>query len=410
MARKIELVQVSIENGKTQQSNKFYKMTENPNGTWLAEWGRVGSSGQSMTYPSGDWDKKYREKIAKGYKDVTHLKVESLDSFSKTLITPSSTPKEVQNLITSLQLFAKGSIKANYTVSSEVVTQKMIEEAQKIINLLSPKVKINADIHMLNENLIEVFHAIPRKMNDVRKCLFQPIKDKISLEEARKLLLNEQDLLDIMAGQVKLQSIQAPQSSTQKSLLEMMGIEASFVNDDKEIDKVKRMMGNGYDRQFRRLFKVANLETEKRFNSFKPIANNIQLFWHGSRNENWFNILQTGLLIRPSGAITTGSMYGDGIYGANQFHKSANYTSLSGSYWANGNSSVAYIALFNFQLGKEKHIYHHDYTCHSLSWDKLNRERCDSVYAHKGADLMNDEFVVYRSDQVTIKYIMEIGK
>jgi hypothetical protein len=39
-----------------------------------------------------------------------------------------------------------------------------------------------------------------------------------------------------------------------------------------------------------------------------------RLYWHGSRNENWFNIMQTGLLIRPSGAVHTGSMFGDGIY------------------------------------------------------------------------------------------------
>jgi poly [ADP-ribose] polymerase len=43
--------------------------------------------------------------------------------------------------------------------------------------------------------------------------------------------------------------------------------------------------------------------------------------------------MQTGLLIRPSGAVHTGSMFGDGIYFADKAQKSIGYSSLSGSHW-----------------------------------------------------------------------------
>jgi len=43
----------------------------------------------------------------------------------------------------------------------------------------------------------------------------------------------------------------------------------------------------------------------------------VRLFWHGSRNENWWSIINTGLVLRPTNAVITGKMFGYGIY---QYH------------------------------------------------------------------------------------------
>ena len=49
-------------------NNKIYKMI--PHGdTWTAEYGRIGAACQTATYPMSQWDKKYKEKIRKGYID-----------------------------------------------------------------------------------------------------------------------------------------------------------------------------------------------------------------------------------------------------------------------------------------------------------------------------------------------------
>lgn len=132
------------------------------------------------------------------------------------------------------------------------------------------------------------------------------------------------------------------------------------------------------------------------------------LLWHGSRNQNWFNILQTGLLIRPSGAIYTGSMFSDGLYFANKARKSIGYTSLSGSYWAGGNNSKSLLAIFKVNVGNQKHIYKHDSSCYNIT--EKNLLPYNSVYAHGGADLRNDEFIVYNPNRCTIKYLVEIRK
>jgi poly [ADP-ribose] polymerase len=100
--------------------------------------------------------------------------------------------------------------------------------------------------------------------------------------------------------------------------------------------------------------------------------------------------------------------FGDGIYYSNKMQKSLGYTSVRGSYWANGSSSKGYIALYDVYHGKQKHITNHDSSCYSLSQKVMDNEGYDSVYAHGGADLRNDEFIIYNSNQCTIAYLIEI--
>jgi len=222
--------------------------------------------------------------------------------------------------------------------------------------------------------------------------------------------------LDVMAGQVKLKAQQKPEITSQNnvsqqiSLLQQMGLEVEVENDNAQIQKIRTWAGQNVNR-IKTIFKVSHkVSAEKYEKHFKqnPTSKE-ELFWHGSRNQNWFNILQSSLLIRPAGAIHTGSMFGDGIYFANKMQKALGYTSCSGAYWTGGNASKAYISLFKVNVGKQKHIHKHDSSCYNLSQSKVEREGCDSVYAHGGIDLRNDEFIVYKSEKCTIAYLIEIS-
>ena len=119
-------------------NNKFYDMT--PNGEmWVATYGRIGGSSQSRTYSKNEWNKKYQEKIRKGYVDQTNL-IQDLISVDKP---KSSKYKEIDNkvikeIVNRLQSMANKVISENYTVSSNKVTHAMVDEAQGIItNLLN---------------------------------------------------------------------------------------------------------------------------------------------------------------------------------------------------------------------------------------------------------------------------------
>jgi poly [ADP-ribose] polymerase len=119
--------------------------------------------------------------------------------------------------------------------------------------------------------------------------------------------------------------------------------------------------------------------------------------------------MKTGLLIRPSGAVHTGSMFGDGIYFADKAQKSIGYSSLRGSYWAHGGDNKAFLALFDVHLGNQKEILHHTSSCYSLSDKVLKTEGFDSVFAKGGADLRNNEYIIYQPEQCTVSHLIEIG-
>lgn len=81
---------------------------------------------------------------------------------------------------------------------------------------------------------------------------------------------------------------------------------------------------------------IANIYAVERTNERANTLNwekhgNKMLLWHGTRAENLVGILQTGFRIAPKEATRTGSMFGDGIYFADVFSKSYNYTSATHS-------------------------------------------------------------------------------
>lgn len=400
------LIMVDGSNGKN--NNKFYKMTELNDGTFEVCYGRVDSTSTKITYPISKWSSKYNSKVKKGYKDITELVStsdgENLNENTQCLI---SEDKEINDLINRLQDYAKNTINKFYNVSYTKVTQKMVDSAQKLINDLISAYRENKSVEDLNSILMELYTTIPRKMKNVSDYLFKNT-DKSSFE---KIVDDEQKLLDTMAGQVMLYSKESVDLEKTKkeneTLLTKMGITVKLVENESILNEIKKLMDSS-SKLMGKVYEVVNLKTESEYNK---VANNDEnfkeeLLWHGSRNQNWFNILQTGLLIRPAGAIHNGSMFSDGLYFANKARKSLGYTSLSGSYWARGNDNRSYLALFKVNVGNQKHIYKHDYSCYSIT--ESNLKPYNSVYAHGGADLRNDEFIVYNPNRCTIKYLIEV--
>lgn len=390
-------------------NNKFYYMTENEGvGTFTAEWGRVDSTKSTKDYPMKEWDAKYRDKTSakKGYTDVTHLYTEAITTNSTTVTDSTfiSNDKWVKKLIEDLQRYANKTISENYKVSTKNVTQKMIDEAQLIIDEISQTYKTKFSKEQINSLLLKLFIIIPRRMGHVQDYLVQ---DGDNNERVAKIIDNEQSILDSLAGQVLIQD-ETPADVNKDEIkkvgiLDSMGISVEHVDDANVIAKVKKLMGDSSDK-FSRLFEVTNFKTEKKYKTVN--IENEELLFHGSRSENFFNILQTGLLIRPSGAVYSGSMFGDGIYFATKARKSIGYTSLAGSRWASGSNNVAYLALFSTNLGKQKIVHKHSSECYDFGEKTI--APYNSVFAKAGVSLMNDELIIYNSNRCTIKYLIEI--
>lgn len=392
-------------------NNKFYRQI--PHGdTWTAEYGRIGASPQRRDYPMSQWDKKYNEKIKKGYVDQTDL-VEDLIQVEKT---KKSEYKEIENkviaeIVERLQAMARKAISENYTISSNKVTQSMVDEAQDILTSL-----LTIDtVEKFNDTLLVLFTTIPRKMGNVRDFLARTDKD------FSEIIQKEQDLLDVMKGQVVQKQVvddAAEEDDTlyENTILEQLGLvfEECDAND---IATIKASLGE-ISGKFHKAWRVTNLKTQQRFDEFVKLnkIKDKRLLFHGSRNENWWSIINSGLVLKPTNAVITGKLYGYGIYFAPKARKSLGYTSLSGSYWAHGNSNSGFMALMDVAYGVPYDVYDFNSKYYDMNYDNLQRfkQGANCLHAHAGANLggysslKNDEIIVYKEEQCTIKYLVEL--
>lgn len=400
-------------------SNKFYKMAGNGDNTFTVEYGRVGATPQTKTYPMSKWNSTLSSKLKKGYVDRSDLmqeviadskvddKSNGVDEFG--LVQNLS----VREIIKRLWDYANKTIQSAYSVRAEAVTQAMIDAAQEKIDYIAANYK-NWSVEEFNKNLNELFIIVPRKMKRVSDCL---VSDS---SEYDKKLSEEQSLLDTMAGQVYKPKVKIADTDSEikasESILQKMGITMEEATQE-DIAKIKKAMGDSAGK-FYKAWRVTNLETEKNYQKFTTENNigNVKLFCHGSRNQNWFNILKMGLKIRPAGAIATGSMFGLGIYWSNPekykggVAKSIGYTSLGG-YWTRDYQNCGFLAFFDVAIGDSVDAYSFDSKYYSYNLERLKKDnpKAWSLWAHGNTSMLrNDEIIVYDDRQMTIRYLVEI--
>ena len=390
----------------SQNNNKFYKME--PQGDhFRVEFGRVGAGSQLASYPISQWNKKYNEKIRKGYVDRTDL---VKDLIQKDERKPGSADgyraienQAIAEIVSRLQAMAKKAVSENYTISSSKVTMAMVNEAQNVlVSLMECK-----SVEDFNSTLLDLYGVIPRKMGNVSSYM------ATAIEDFGKIIEREQDLLDVMKGQVyippKVVSVESCEEDKGETILEAKSLVFEEA-DENDVAIIKSALGSCADK-FHRAWRVKNLNTQQAFDQFvKKESVRTKLLWHGSRNENWWSIIGSGLVLRPTNAVITGKMFGYGIYFATKARKSLGYTSLTGSYWARGSSSSAFMGLYEVAYGKpfDVHSFHSQYS--RLDYQGL-QEMCPGahcLHAHEGQMLRNDEIIVYQECQTTIKYLVEL--
>ena len=418
MGRKpVHLVFVEEKNkGDGVDHNKFYDMFER-NGECHCLWGRrqdgyeFGKSGKLTVKPLHEWDKIYNSKVAKGYEDKSYL-YEDLVTATVTgsanddsLYAPIQNPK-IAEIVDRLQKYANDVIKANYSVKSGQVTKIMVDEVQKYLDAMTYANSLNE----FNNYLLEIFKIIPRSMSRVDAYL------AYSQNDMAKIIQREQDLLDIMRGQiitpVKGQKV-VTQAGNKHTILELNGIQIEEA-DAKDFELVRQKLGQNASR-LKNVWRVNNEKQEKAYQKYCKDEGlrkrDCKLLFHGTRNENIWNILKTGLVLRPQNVKIQGKMFGYGIYFAPSAAKSLGYTSLSGSYWAKGNANSGFMILHAVAYGKPYDVHSFDSKYYNYDYRAL-RNACPGahcLHAHAGQMLRNDEIIVYKEEQLMPLYLIEIG-
>lgn len=155
---------------------------------------------------------------------------------------------------------------------------------------------------------------------------------------------------------------------------------------------------------------------------------NRMLLWHGSRLTNWAGILGQGLRIAPPEAPVTGYMFGKGVYFADMSSKSANYC------FASRQKNVGLMLLCDVSLGTINEKLDADYYADKLPSGKHSVKGCGSIApdptSHKtlsdgmvvpvgkgvntgvnnpkGYTLNYNEFIVYNTAQIRMKYLLKV--
>lgn len=395
MGRIAKLVMVTSMN-----NNKFYDMEESGEQIQV-RYGRIGSSVATGTYPISKWNRLYNSKVKKGYKDVTDLRIEEVSVDFEGI-----TNDAISRLVQRLQSYANRSVSSNYTVESSSVTQKQVDEAQTLINEMSAMAESSfVQPGSINAKLLELFQVIPRRMYRVDQHLVHDVS------QAGQIISSEQETLDVMKGQVRVNAAKKKNTKDdKKTILEAMGLELDVATPE-DVEIIKLNLGD-VAQHYKTAYRVKNIMCQERYDRQIEQAQNkdSKLFWHGSRNENWWSILDSGLVLRPTSAVITGKMFGYGLYFADKARKSFNYTSYRGSYWARGSSDTAFMCMYDVHLGNSLHVKQHEYWMKTLDKRKLrNKGEYDSLFAEGGVDLRNNEYIIYDESQCTPRYLVEFS-
>ncbi len=393
-------------------NNKYYRMVVNGD-TWTAEYGRVGATPQKRTYKMSSFTAKYNEKIAKGYEDKTDL-----HEVVTKVVTVANSYKDIEDdsirkIINKLLLWADETIKANYTVSAEAVTQDAVDKAQDILNRMADS---TLTVQTFNNYLQELYAVIPRRMGNVYDTM------AASSADFDEIVVREQALLDTMGGQVTrvskgLITNDRSGKTDGQTILEANGLKVRKCDDD-ELENIKKHLDPETRRRFLNAWHAENEESRKRFDAYcekeKIGRRGIKLLYHGSRNCNYWNIMKTSLKIRPTVKVTrAGAMFGQGLYFAPKAAKSVGYT--DSGFWAKRTGSstdknnTVLLMVFKVAMGKSMDVHSWSSSCSTMNEQKIKNAGYNSLFAHAGVSLRNDECIVYNDDACTLSYIIELS-
>ncbi len=364
--------------------NKIFRMLSTENRIDV-EFGHIGNKLYKKSYPLSVWDEIYQEKIKCGYVDQTGL----LNNNNVVTLKLSQT-ESINEVLENLRAISRQMISDNYRGNMVNVSEEAINKSKELLK----KLEITENVYDFNSILFELFSMIPRKMNNV---IQNTAKDQ---DDFYKIIERENDLL---------RNLQVLKTDSVSPDIPIICRECT----SDEITKIRSMLDTSSLRKFKRAWSVTNPEIDQKFSSYMK-KNNIKKtreLFHGSRSENWWSILTTKLLLQPSNVVKSGAMFGRGIYFADKADKSMGYTSIRDSRHAAGKSDKGYLAIYEVATGHEYDVKIWKSSMTDFNESSFIREHkdCNSLHAHAGVNLINDEYIVYNENACRIKYFLEFA-
>jgi predicted DNA-binding WGR domain protein len=156
-------------------------------------------------------------------------------------------------------------------------------------------------------------------------------------------------------------------------------------------------------------FDVADANERKLF-----AQTNTALMFHGTRSVNVKGILEKSLLLPKQlvGVSINGAMFGPGLYWADDWKKSAGYTSLSGSLYSSGYGGVQGRQAFMFAADVvvgQPHVAPgpHGYTAPPKGHHCVFGMGRNHTSSRQNSGVENNEWIVFSNNQCRLRYLAE---
>jgi poly [ADP-ribose] polymerase len=428
------LVKVSAQ----ENNNKFYHVVLNGS-TITTRYGRVGSDGVSSTSSGTEYSfqRIVESKVKRGYKPTAILgqtaasaSNDDLLAVARKNLTAVHDDPIVDALISRLVSINRHEIMENSGGLIKVSLDGVIStplgllglptiiEASKVLKSLKRKNKdVNARIPLL-ENYLSL---VPQKVPSQRGWQSNFLSDPLELQKQFEFLDQLKDSVSWFEAQQKGASSGDASEGIEAKFAKLFRYKILPLSDGssefKRIDKLYRSTQNyrhaASGLKLKKVYEIVDEEGLSAYESALKTLGHEKELWHGTRAFNLLSILRKGLFVPPATGTSipvAGRMFGDGVYFSDQSTKSLNY---SAGYWTNRygtQDNNCFMLLSNVALGRQfKPSYfdanslqkaHHGVDRHGIPFNSINV---------KGGTcgVMNNEIIVWDTDQIQIKYLCE---
>lgn len=427
LIERVKLVCSSIE----QNNNKVWIGDLYDNGDVITRWGRIRDANGSIedqldskTFAGAGESflrKKEHEKLRPKKDKESYTRARTVDDV--TISAPSKTTSPSQSALQSIarEQLAKNNpelaklidrlVNANiHNITSQtsitynsatglfqtplgVVTQDAIDEARNLlVEIKKTLINKGKEITKLVSNYLRIIpHDVGMKLT-----VASVFPDLDSVEK-------ESDILDSLEASYKTLITAPPNvdSGPAPAVEKVFEVDLGILPNNNEYDRLvqyyekTKRAHHGYNHI--RVNKIYTVTVQEMQKAFDTKLGTMQEVYHGTSQANLLSILKSGIKTSPpSTAYIAGKMFGNGVYGAIDSSKSLGYTFGK---WGGGRAESGWLFVCDFAMGK---IHEPNGTCHRPA------AGCDSVWAksHK-CGLYHDELIVYRNNQVNIKYLLE---
>lgn len=409
-------------------SNKFWEATLYDNHEVVCRWGRTGVTSQSKNFPNmgkSAMESKIREKTGKGYCEIAVVGKASAGPVIANNHVHTVAANEIAGANPTLQALVKRLAEANrHQILAASGGQMTLDLSTGIIE--TPVGVVTMDNIDAARLLLGKFHTYVKKQ-DYDNPKFLASLNKYLMYVPQKVgarrgwhhalfsddaaIFRQSNLLDQLEASVSMagKQIQAAKDTASGNAPPTFAVKLNVLEDIKKIAEIVKFFDGGVNARHtsRHLKPVKFYELEiggmhEAWQNDGAKMANIQRLWHGTRVHNVLSIFKSGLIIpKSSGSIQiTGRMFGDGLYFSDQATKSLNY---SHGYWDGGTKdNNCFMFLADVAMGKS-------HTPKSPS-SAFPVKGSDSTFAkadHSG--VMNNEMIVYRTSQATLRYLVEFA-